>query len=38
LEGPFDFYFVQPARSKAKRHALNSKLQSIGKPQLKSPQ
>jgi hypothetical protein len=37
LEGLFDFYFVQPARAKAKRDALNAKLQSIGKPPMKQP-
>jgi len=37
LEGLFDFYFVQPARAKAKRDALNAKLQSAGKPPMKKP-
>ena len=36
LEGLFDFYFVQPQRSKAKRDALDKKLKDTGKPQLKS--
>jgi hypothetical protein len=36
LEGLFDFYFVQPAKAKAKRDALNAKLQSMGKPPMKS--
>jgi hypothetical protein len=35
LEGLFDFYFVQPAATKAKRDALNLKLQAAGKPPLK---
>jgi hypothetical protein len=35
LESLFDFYFVQPARAKAKRDALNKKLQDAGKPPLK---
>lgn len=37
LERLFDFYLVQPARSKARRDALNAKLQGIGKPPMKSP-
>jgi len=37
LEQFFDFYFVQPSRAKAKRDALNAKLQSIGKHPMKSP-
>jgi hypothetical protein len=37
LEGLFDFYFVQPARAKAKRDALNAKLQGAGKPSMKKP-
>jgi hypothetical protein len=37
LEGLFDFYFVQPARAKAKRDALNAKLQGAGKPPMKKP-
>jgi len=32
LESLFDFYFVQPARAKAKRDALNRKLADAGKP------
>jgi hypothetical protein len=36
LEGLFDHYFVQPALLKAKREALNEKLQDAGKPELKS--
>ena len=36
LEGFFDFYFVQPAKLKKKREALNKKLQEAGKPPLKS--
>jgi hypothetical protein len=35
LESLFDFYFVQPARAKAKRDALNKKLQDASKPPLK---
>jgi hypothetical protein len=35
LESLFDFYFVQPARAKAKRDALNKKLQDAGKPPLR---
>ena len=35
LESLFDFYFVQPARAKAKRDALNKKLVDAGKPPLK---
>jgi Domain of unknown function (DUF4145) len=35
LESLFDFYFVQPARAKAKRDALNKKLLDAGKPPLK---
>lgn len=35
IEGLFDFYFVQPARTKAKRDALNSKLADAKKPPLK---
>jgi hypothetical protein len=35
LEGLFDFYFVQPAKSKRKRDALNQKLRQAGKPALK---
>ena len=35
LEGLFDFYLVQPAALKAKRDALNAKLQEAGKPPMK---
>ncbi|MBV5280876.1 MAG: DUF4145 domain-containing protein [Paludibacter sp.] len=35
LEMLFDFYFVQPALAKAKRDALNIKLQEAGKPAMK---
>jgi hypothetical protein len=35
LEGLFDFYFVQPAKSKARQNALNAKLKSAGKPPMK---
>jgi hypothetical protein len=37
LEQLFDFYFVQPARAKARRDALNTKLQGAGKPGMKIP-
>lgn len=36
LEGLFDFYFVQPAKDKARRDAFNIKLQAAGKPAIKS--
>lgn len=36
LEGLFDFYFVQPAKAQAKIVALNQKLQTAGKPPIKS--
>lgn len=35
LEGLFDFYFVQPAKLKRKKDALNKKLADIGKPPVK---
>jgi hypothetical protein len=35
LESLFDFYFVQPAVTKAKRDALNKKLADAGKPSMK---
>ncbi len=35
LESLFDFYFVAPARTKARRDALNKKLTDAGKPPLK---
>ncbi len=35
LESLFDFYFVAPARSKARKDALNKKLADAGKPPLK---
>jgi hypothetical protein len=35
LESLFDFYFVQPARAKARRDALNKKLQDSKKPPMK---
>jgi len=35
LEGLFDFYFVQPAITKAKRAALDAKLKEAGKPPMK---
>ena len=37
LQQLFDFYFVQPARAKARRDALNTKLQGAGKPGMKIP-
>ena len=36
LEQLFDFFFVQPARAKERRDALNSKLHGIGKPPMKT--
>jgi hypothetical protein len=36
LEELFDFYFVRPAKRRAKRDALNAKLSDVGKPQLKT--
>ena len=36
LEGLFDFYFVQPARSAGKIASMNKKLKEAGKPPLKS--
>jgi hypothetical protein len=35
LESLFDFYFVQPSILKAKRDALNKKLNDAGKPPMK---
>jgi hypothetical protein len=35
VEALFDFYFVQPAKTAARRDALNKKLKDAGKPQLK---
>jgi hypothetical protein len=35
VEALFDFFFVQPAKTAAKRAALNAKLKDAGKPQLK---
>lgn len=35
LEGLFDFYYVGPERDKARRDALNAKLQRMGKPPMK---
>ena len=37
LEGLFDFYFVRPAERRAKRDALNKKLNEHGKPPMKQP-
>jgi hypothetical protein len=36
LEQLFDFFFVQPARAKDRRAALNSKLKGVGKPPMKT--
>ncbi len=35
LEGLFDFYFVQPARTQERRDALNKKLADAGKPAMR---
>lgn len=35
IESLFDFYYVLPAKSKAKRDALNQKLNDLGKPKMK---
>lgn len=35
IEGLFDFYFVQPAKMKARKEALNKKLEAAGKPKMK---
>lgn len=35
LEDLFDFYYVQPARAKERRQALNEKLAQVGKPPMK---
>ena len=35
LEALFDFYFVQPSRLRAKKDALNKKLQEAGKPPIR---
>jgi Domain of unknown function (DUF4145) len=35
IESLFDFYFVAPARTKARKDALNKKLSDVGKPPLK---
>lgn len=37
LEALLDFYFARPAKAKARRDALNSKLAEAGKPPLKMP-
>jgi hypothetical protein len=36
LEGLFDFAFVQPAKAREARERLNEKLQTAGKPAMKS--
>ncbi|WP_369407549.1 DUF4145 domain-containing protein [Rhodothermus marinus] len=38
LEELFQYYYVQPARAKARREALNKKLRDLGKPPLKTPE
>lgn len=35
IEGLFDFYFVQHAKMKARKEALNKKLEAAGKPKMK---
>jgi len=35
IESLFDFYYIQPAKTKARKDALNAKLKSIGKPEMK---
>lgn len=35
LESLFDFFYIQPAKMKARKDALNAKLKSIGKPEMK---
>ena len=35
LEALFDFYYVQPAKTAARKAALNKKLADAGKPQIK---
>lgn len=35
IEQLFDFYYVQPAKTKLKRNALNLKLKEVGKPEMK---
>lgn len=35
LESLFDFFYIQPAKMQARKDALNAKLQSIGKPEMK---
>jgi Domain of unknown function (DUF4145) len=37
LEALFDFYFVQPAKTKQRIDALNAKLTDAGKPPIKTP-
>jgi len=37
LEGLFDYFYVRPAREKAKRKLLEKKLKDLGKPPLKKP-
>jgi hypothetical protein len=37
LEGLYDFYFIEPAKSQRRRDALNKKLAEAGKPPLKTP-
>lgn len=35
IESLFDFYYIQPAKMQARKDALNEKLRSIGKPEMK---
>ena len=35
IESLFDFFYIQPAKMKARKVALNEKLKSIGKPEMK---
>jgi len=35
IEDLFDFYFVRPAKTRAKKEALNKKLKEAGKPEMK---
>jgi len=37
IEELFDYYYVKPAQSQAKRQALDAKLQAAGKPPMKKP-
>jgi len=35
LEALFDFFYIQPSKMKARKDALNAKLKSVGKPEMK---